>query len=234
MDYEYCDKQFDDILNKFTLHRLPWLPWIGDKYKDSANRLMIVGESHYGNWRTGWDANSSMAQLKDPNFTRFVVKTQALNCQATGKMYRNLERVIFNKTYPADEKKEKLWRSVCYHNLILKPMENIKHRPTWENYLEGWGVFFDLMEVLKPTRCLVAGSSQINLNSFQIVADQRNAKISERIQSDKISGTHGEKLDVNSDKLSFRLVFIMHPSGRNFSWFKWHPFTSNFIPNPFI
>jgi len=231
MDYEYCDKQFDDILNKITLHRLPWLPWIGDKYKDSANRLMIVGEIHYGEWRTGWDARSKEL-LDDHNFTRIVIKDHALNYKATGKMYRNLERVIFNETYPTDEKKEKLWRSICYHNLVLKPMKNSNCRPTWANYLEGWEIFFDMLEVLKPTCCLVAGTTE-KVNSFQAVADQRNAKISKRIPSDKISRTHGEKLDVNSDKLSFRLVFIMHPSGQNFSWSKWHPFINKFIPNPF-
>src|ERR1044071_3096222 len=102
-------------------------------------------------------------------------------------------------------------------------MRDNKQRPTPDDYQKGWKAFFDLAEILKPTHCLFAGTDWKKFESFKEVASSRKADISGELCCEKISGAYGKKLDVRSDKTAFCLVFMMHPSCRNFSWRKWWP-----------
>jgi hypothetical protein len=220
MSIDYCDPRFDSEL--VNIRPLPWLPWVGDKYEASGVKLIILGESCY-------DSKNE----RIPDFTRKCIgEWFGLSLSPKSKMHRNLERVILGDNPHADEDKKTLWRTVCYHNLVLRFMSSNKERPVWNDYVEGWKVFFDLAGILNPTHCLFAGTDWEKLNSFKEVASSRKAEINGVLRSDKISGAYGTKLDVKSDKYSFCLVFMMHPSSRNFSWRKWSPFIHQFIPNP--
>ena len=230
MSTNYCDEQFDAEFR--SVAALKWLPWVGDTYRASHDKLIILGESHY-DWQDPADtASSSKEMLNDKFFTRGIVVGHGLSCSPAWKMQRNLERVVFGEKHPTDENKKALWRAVCYHNLILRNMTDKKARPVWNDYVAGWKVFFDLVGVLNPTHCLFAGTDSQKLKSFKEVASSQRAETSGESWSEKISGAYGKKVDVKSDGVSFRLVFMMHPSSRNFSWCKWSPFIRQFMPNP--
>jgi len=230
MSIDYCDEHFDaEFANIAALN---WWPWVGDRYEASGVKLIILGESHY-DWQDPADtASSSKEMLNDRFFTRGIVVGHGLSCSPAWKMHRNLERVVFGEKHPTDDNKKALWRTVCYHNLILRNMTDKKVRPVWDDYVAGWKVFFDLVGVLKPRHCLFAGTDSQKLKSFKEVAGSRKAETSGESWSEKISGAYGKKVDVKSDRISFCLVFMMHPSSRNFSWHKWSPFIHQFIPNP--
>ncbi len=124
-----------------------------------------------------------------------------------------------------------LWRAVCFHNLVLELMDGIAERPEANDYLNGWNVFFDMIGIMKPTHCLFAGTDYHKTESFHTIARERNVRLSGQASSAvKISRVIGSKLDVSLDNLSCRIVFIMHPGCRNFSWRKWSPFTHQFLP----
>src|ERR1700747_3189241 len=133
MSIDYCDEHFDPEFA--SIAALKWLPWVGDRYKASGVKLIILGESHY-HLENPAGTTSSEEMLNDRNFTRGIVVGHGLSLCPTSKMHRNLERFIFGEEHPhpTDENKRALWRAVCYHNLVLRYMPDKKQRPVWNDY----------------------------------------------------------------------------------------------------
>ncbi len=216
-----CDERFDAEFANIAA--LKWLPWVGDRYQASGVKLLILGESSYGQ-------NPSD---EAPDFTRKLIdECLKPDVCSRRKLYRNLERAILKCHSPTSDMRASLWKAVCFHNLVLRLMRDIKERPAVNDYQNGWKVFFDLVGILKPTHCLFSGTDARKLIAFNVIRTERKAEIIGEPWSTKIGRVTGWGLDARVDATPFRIIFIMHPGCRNFSWQKWSPFIYQFIPNP--
>jgi hypothetical protein len=117
----------------------------------------------------------------------------------------------------------------CYHNLVLTLLPDKSKRPTANDYRAGWTVFFQLIGILKPTHCVFAGTDGEKLVSFNEVANERNATISD-CSEEKIGRIVGRKLHVKLNEAGFDMIFIKHP-GKYFPWSKWSNFIYRFVPS---
>lgn len=140
------DELFDQI------NELTWYPWIGSNYTE--NRLLIVGESHYAQ---GEDGNIDLVCyndfLKDRNSTISIVE----------RLMNGSSWNFFQNTYHAllgteNINREAFWSNVAFYNLIQRPMQTRKDRPSKADYSCGWDVFYEVLKVIKPSHCIILGS----------------------------------------------------------------------------
>lgn len=215
------DRSFDENLN--TVKGVSWLPWVGNKYAIAKSpRLLILGESNY-DWGYG-----AQERLADPEFSRQLIATdKGLDVDSNQKFFRNIERLIYNKSIVAYEERCNFWLNTCYFNLVQRPMESNKHRPTVKDYNSGWYIALKIIDILKPTHCIVCGSNWYSYGALKLVATEGNLKNEKQI-SEKINGTYTRAITLNSSLLA-RVVFIKHPSHHS-SWSRWGEFLQSEIP----
>jgi hypothetical protein len=209
------DTSFDFNLQKII--GLKWLPWVGSDYgKDENPKLLIIGETHYHD-NTEW----SIKQHDRIDFTRLIVDELGIQkiIYNGSKMFPNLHRVIFNNTsFDSD----KFWNLISFYNFIQRPMATIKSRPSVTDFSNGWPVFFNVIDILKPKVCLFIGttsahtlSEALKTSNFEMTFSKWEDKIS-RVEPINITIKHKMGYEV-------KLIFIRHTS-RGFSWSKWNQF----------
>lgn len=224
--FNYLDQRFDDQLH--VIESLKWLPWVGDKYNDSTNnKLLVIGESCYQ-----WNGKEAPERLAQKSFTREMIEfDDAINQKSTIRFYRNFERAFFNKRKPSAEASKELWRSVCFHNLVLKPMPNKHKRPSMNDYIEGWKTLLNMSEILKPNYCIFAGTDSKKIDAFFEAIECLSFKTTTTLNPVKLGRSRGRKFVVESPSGSFfSIVFIKHPSAF-FSWELWGEFLNEHIPS---
>lgn len=207
-------KQLDIELQ--NIKTLKWLPWIGNEYFDipNENRLLIIGESHYG--------GSPEAILAHENilYTRIGVKEFAVERQYHGKirLYRNMHlALIGNDTFNS----QKLWSKICFYNFIQKTMNTNKGRPTGLDFSRSWETFFPVVEILKPSVCIFMGLEASK--SFE-VAINKTEWISSGLKNDiKIGSYYSRTVTISKKSQSIEMIFIKHPS-QFFSWTAWNKY----------
>lgn len=200
----YCTTEFDEQF--LLIPSLKWLPWVGSCYTKSKQKLLIIGESQYedgDNWQAGMNA------------TRVLIEKNALGIKS--KICRNTEKVILFKENPTIEDGNYIWKSVVYINLVQRLMRSIKERPSDIDYDNGWKIFFDIVEIIKPNTCIVLGKSSCGRLGYFLNNNDTGWQKNdfEFMNADKII-----TITKNSEKL--KLIFINHPSGsRGFNYERW-------------
>lgn len=213
-DVSNIDASFDHQFENNNV--LTWFPWVGKNFINQSKKTLILGESTYN-----WNPNDSTVQerINRKDHLRLLHQNHALNFNRNSKYVRNIERAIYNTKTPKPETKEHLWSSVVYHNLVLRPMATLKHRPTYNDYKTGWLEVLNLLNDLAIDQCIVYGLEKEKIHSLIEVAN--NEKI---IMQHKRSLAVGRSrpsvvtLEIKDKKV--KLVFIRHPSAF-FSWKKW-------------
>ncbi len=205
------------------LENLTWLPWIGENYSIEPNqKVLVIGESHYADGVKG-----AKDMMNDKNSTRNIVQVLAID-NHTIKFFANIRRAIFGE-HPA--KPVAFWHSVAFYNFIQRCMIDKHHRPTNEDFSQGWDTFFNLIKVLQPQTCLFAGT--MAQGYFWKQKGNSGFDSDGIYQGEKISHTfarYGTLTDNTGKKTE--LVFIGHPSVR-FSWRKWHSYIQQKLPTQF-
>jgi hypothetical protein len=201
---------------------LKWFPWIGNKYFDMETKVILLGESHYD-----WKKSDSLPKLKDKIFTRFVVAHQGLchisSCKDYWRIFRNIERTFYNEKYVENKKREKIWSSVVYLNLVQNVMDSIKHRPQKEDYGKGWKVLKQTINLLKPKLVIVLGCENNKIIAFQEAFKDALTK------NDEILNKVGTSFCRKSERDDVTFLFIRHPSSY-YPWSKWHQEIKSFLP----
>ncbi|GAA5495002.1 hypothetical protein Rhal01_01171 [Rubritalea halochordaticola] len=140
---------------------LTWYPWVGDSYdNENSLKLLVVGESHYING----DENTSnlvngevVARDEWRDYTRATVREAFVNNEWRTPMHTNT-----HKLFHGDQKfdKERFWSESSYYNLVQRLMDyKRKERPSADDFVQGWKTFLTVVETLKPTHCVVIGTS---------------------------------------------------------------------------
>ncbi|WP_421947388.1 hypothetical protein [Phaeodactylibacter xiamenensis] len=163
-----------------NIDKLKWLPFVGSEYFNNScdNRLMIIGESHYlseKDFSSGMDKNLSL--------TRDIVDWIGIKKNyGRTRFFQNLYLALFQK-----DKIDlpRFWEMISFYNFVQRPMKTRKSRPSANDFINGWEVFFELVEILKPNKCIFIGTSAskyrntaISKSNFTIVNFKKAEKIS--------------------------------------------------------
>ena len=216
-DLNLISQEKDRYLNE--IKNLSWLPWVGRNYFQSKRRVLIIAESHYN---IGDNIEYKNQKTQGAKWvTRDVVQYYpVLNCE-NNPMFENLHRCLF-QTNKID--RNSIWSHIAFYNFVQRPMDyNIKERPTTEDWQIGWSVFFEVINILKPTDCIFVGVG---------AADHFNDYVSIRsnIKYNCVNWINVENSKRYARKFSFEIhdyklscLAIQHTS-HHFSWHAWNQF----------
>ena len=56
----------------------------------------------------------------------------------------------------------KIWSHVSYMNLIQKCMDNNNARPHWKDFLFGWKIVLQVINILRPAICVCFSTDKKN------------------------------------------------------------------------
>lgn len=223
------DKQFDGAFSR--VEGLVWLPWVGKNYAQGKHRVLVVAESHYsvqddaGNFARG--ASEGPVNILE---TRQCVEECPIGQEWPSRTYQNLSRVLAGGE-PADP--AGLWEGIAYYNLVQRVMdysgdEYAKERPTYRDYMRGWGIFNQVAGIIKPDACIVAGVSAAN--HFEEAMGKLSVGHSPVEQFD-LEGEQARArcMGIELEGRRLPIVCIKHPA-KYFSYDLWHGFLQEKLP----
>jgi len=214
----HVDRSFDHLFQART--GLPWWPWVGAQFRASAVRTMIVGESVYV-W-TDKDPAAFARRYASVEGLRETHARHAMNVERNARFVRNIERAIFAAKRPAPELKTRLWQSVVYHNLVLRPMASPQHRPSEDDYRAGWIEVLALCRLLGIEQCLVYGLESSKLRALKDVLREHGSAFEQEDRPARIGAVRPHAGSIGLDDRRIRMLFVRHPSAF-FSWRAWAP-----------
>lgn len=213
-DPSNIDTSFDQKFDSNS--ELTWLPWIGKLFSSSHQKVMLLGESTY-NWAPQDELVGKRISRRD--HVRLLHQNHALNFKRNSKYVRNIERAIYNQKKPSSQAKAELWSSVVYHNLVLRPMATLNHRPNYIDYLKGWNEAINLFIELSINEVIVYGLEKEKISALIEVANGRDF-FYEKKKVPSIGRFRPSIITLDTGKNKVKLIFIRHPSAF-FSWKKW-------------
>jgi hypothetical protein len=217
------DIEFNSIQN------LKWLPWIGDDYLNSPNKLLLIGESHYYNP----EKKESFEKHQNIGYTREVIEKVAINKEY--KTYKKKAPKIFPNihfTFLGNDNiaTKSFWNKVGFYNFVQVPMKTNQGRPTKNDYTKGWEHFDEIINIVKHDTCIFLGNSSSQYFSNSLI--KSNTKISSKLTNiGKVNNAMFKETEIklhNGQKVA--ILFIRHPSNF-FSWKKWNNQLTNKVPN---
>lgn len=218
--YDRGARDYDESLSQ--IKGLTWLPWIGDNFSKASRKILLVAESHYTKNDNAPIEEAKNILKKDNLLTREVIVECPINGEWQNNMFDNLHRCLVGTT---DFNTSELWDEVAFYNFVQKPMDyngeqGQKERPSRKDFLQGWGVFVEIIKVLKPTDCIFIGVTASN--TFDQYMDFAQIKYSP-VKWLEGRGAYGRKFALSLDDYFLNCVGVMHTS-KFFSWEFWNKF----------
>lgn len=201
--------------------KIKWLPWIGKDFAEQGNRILIIGESHYYNP----EEKGSFEKHQTKTFTREVISEMAIQRDYYGtRIFQNFHKAIFgNDNFDT----EKFYNVISFYNFIQKPMNTNKGRPTYNDFLDSWASFVEVINVLKPTICIFIGTSAAD--AFNEYVSKNDIKYTAVERIEKIGSNYAKSCSITIDSIDFPIHFIKHTS-QYFSWSGWNEYLKRTIP----
>lgn len=152
---------------------LQWYPFIGNEYFSISKKILVIGESHYGDVEGSYDSEEykiKVQEWKDPESTRKCVIEERYQEYWRNKTYKNISTLLSGKEYNPPEG---VWNNIAYYNLVQELLPNRAHRPTYDQFLGGIQILPDIISLLQPELCILIGVSSRNAfkNSFHIYTE---------------------------------------------------------------
>lgn len=215
--------QFD---NEFCgIQGLTCLPWVGSNFyqRSFSKRLLIVGESHYIKAEDS-EQLEEVCKLhpEAPQFTRKVVSECLVDADWANKTLDTIPKVLFRTT---EIDRPALWRDSAFYNFIQRPMHDnqkgYRERPLWEDFVIGWKVFVDVVNIIQPSHCLFIGVSAAA--SFDDCMRSQGLSFVNVARTLQVGRTWGRSAKLTIAETNIELFFLQH-FGKYFSWTKWHDY----------
>lgn len=184
-------------------------PWIGADYAASDERLLILGESHYG--------DESMSGNSTITFTQEYVDGQ------NHRFWTSIMQVVRGQPYWELDRRE-FWQSVAFYNYVQQPVaETAKVAPTSEMFSLSRDAFFSVLSQLAPRKILVLSNRLWeNMPAGGLPGPQLSFE----------QGTR-ETLLYQYEGGQALASWVPHPS-YNFSWPQWHPMIKALLEKKFF
>jgi hypothetical protein len=126
------------------------------------------------------------------------------------------------------EAREQFWNNVACYNFIQEPMTTNKQRPSQKQVLAAWKVWTNLIEILKPTYCIMIGNSSMNT----IVKGLQNGQNVKLVNNDwvkKIGTGYVKVAKVQIADHNTEIIAIRH-TGSFFSFEGWGGYLKEAYP----
>lgn len=192
--------------NLTAIEGLRWLPFVGESYGVSQKKVLLVGESHYYNPD---DQNTSFEHLE---FTRWIVDEMGIQNQNYGSPFFSKISQIFNGV-----DRTALWQKTSFYNFIQRPMDKggkviqgVVERPSKEDFLDGWRIFFEVVKNLNPDYCVFFGNTAANHFEKACIASSIN--YTPVVCQESINRSYLKKAEILYENHKTELIFIKHPS----------------------
>ena len=133
-----------DALKNVRLH-----PWIGGKYgRDSrfGMRLLVLGESHYGEDSENWGVK----------FTQGVVRHWGQTARSS--FFTRISKVLLGITeWIDDDTRADIWEHIAFYNFVQTILPTARSAPTYRQWREAELPFRSVLEILNPDAVLILG-----------------------------------------------------------------------------
>ena len=128
-----------------NLNKLQHQPWVGDLFPTTAQRLMVLGESHHGDDQDEMNMTIPVVEewlsgISCPSYRLFTHLAVAL----TGQDPQKLDR-------------KAVFRRIAFYNYVGKVMPASRVAPTRDDFVQSERGFREVVERLKPTHIIVCG-----------------------------------------------------------------------------
>lgn len=210
--HKFFDSSFDA---GFSVLDLKWLPWVGASYAIAPVKTLILGESLY-DYSEGKDTKKMRIESCDGLRHRQI--NHGVLAKEKTRFLRNFERAVFMTSAPTGAQRESLWCGVAFHNLVNRLLTSRKHRPTFEDYLAGWGSVLSIFRMLQVDNCVVYG-----LERKKVLALRQHLGPGAEIRQENlpaVGNSRPHKFSFAVDGRRINLLFIRHPSAF-FNWRDW-------------
>lgn len=124
-------------------------PWVGDNYENENLKILVLGESHYGN-----------AEENKETFTQDVIKSWALREEGSIKFFTTIAKILSDKTevYLSDNNAKEFWHKVAFYNYVQDFVgEEARIRPTDEMWRQAEKPFNEVLLKYQPDIVVVLG-----------------------------------------------------------------------------
>jgi len=209
---------------------LRWTPWVGQNYAkaEMGRRLLIVGESHYAKGTPNEVVEVVMKNnSRDKEFTREVIWESPVSGDWNNRTMDAIPQIFMgDKNY----RREEFWQGVAFYNFVQRMVNydvNPPERPSEEDFIQGWAVFYDVLKILQPDYCVFLGSAAHH--RFWASMKKIEADFSDVKRREKIGRCWSYCAGIKMAEKEIPLVFIQHP-GRCFSAPAWHSYLSRELP----
>lgn len=214
------DKRFDIEFAKIKGLNKKCLPWIGKHYFESPIKLLIVGESMY---------LTEDIDVTQPDYIRKLINKEGMlqgwyeTNTFIGERHKKLEKIL--SVNSEDEKAKRIfWQKSAYYNLIQTPLESRKEndRPKYQLFLDGWNIFFQVINTTEPNFCLMNGVESFN-HFYDKYANNFGLRVVKKEKLDKIGNTYPKKIILRNEASGHQtiLLFIKHTS-LPMTWKNWN------------
>ena len=242
----HLDCTYDAEFQRITLNGLSWLPWVGNQYEKSIDRLLIVGESHYTNAKDETSvAESKQSWSSNKHSTREVIAEYPLigyeagwknnagraNCPTFDNLHRMFLQTALLDSNDKD-KRSRFWREVAYYNFVQKMMDygadRPKERPDYNDFYNGWRLWIEVVKIIKPKYCVflgVSASNSFNQAMRDLGVEYRPVEWGEPLN--RVYLRKNAAIIIDGEEI--KIFFTQHPSNY-LSWDLWHKYLSSMIP----
>jgi hypothetical protein len=219
---------FDSEIEKIEKLNKNWLPWVGEKYFDLPHeqRLIIVGDSCY---------ETEDVDVHEEGYIRQLIYKDGMQegwfetNNFIGERHKKLEKILSVDPNNAEDKK-RFWERVCYFNIIQRALKSSSNtdRPSYLDFFDGWEVFYQLVDILKPAYCLFNGVEAYNhlyddkAQNFGYCLDEKKCEL------EKIDDVWPRRAIIRKKAAGHKtnIIFIKHTSLPLFPA-KWQKFIQN-------
>jgi hypothetical protein len=129
-------------------NQIKFLPWVGPAYANSVPRLLILGESHYGD------------PSDDPETTRRLTD-EYLRGKWNHRFWTQIGQVVSGRRYSETDRAE-IWKPWAFYNYVqVIVADSARQAPSREMFENAEGAFWEVLDSLRPTHLLVLGISRL-------------------------------------------------------------------------
>lgn len=219
---QYHNFEYDNYFEDLQKSGLKYYPWIGKNFSQTKVKTLVVGESVY-NWETDEEKRKdAFLALNKYDFARIVAFEHGIELPIPQRKFaRNIEGLLLGTKINQPSEHSDFWENICFHELVQRPMDNRKERPSGNDYKIGANILMQIIDKLRIEKCIFLGTEW---RKFAELEKEIINKESLHFGF-KINNAHPKIIQVQNQQKT-KIYFVKHPSSF-FSHDKWNEFINS-------